>query len=296
MLFCPGCEVVVDCPRCDAHLTVHARAAALRCHHCGREERLVWACPTCGSERLALGEGTQRITDELAAVFPGETIARLDRDALVRRDSLGSILEQIESGAARIIVGTQLLAKGHDFPGVTLVGVLNADQGLFGTDFRSEERLAQMLVQVAGRAGRRDRPGDVLIQTHFPGHPLLNGLLEQDYAAFADGALSERRLAGWPPYSRIAVWRAEATDRTAARRFLTMLRQAAAADEQPVTVLGPTAHPLERIAGRYRYQLLFQSTDRRALHALIDRCLAALGDWPETRRVRWAIDVDPIEL
>ncbi len=296
VLFCPTCEVVEDCARCDAHMTIHARAAVLRCHHCGREQPLEWACPTCGHERVALGEGTQRITDELATLFPSHSIARLDRDALTRRDALGDILDDVESGRTKIIVGTQLLVKGHDFPGVTLVGVLNADQGLFGTDFRSEERLAQTLVQVAGRAGRRDRPGEVVIQTHFPQHPLLTGLLQHDYAAFAETALAEREAAGWPPYAHIALWRAESTAKAAVFRFLGRLRDDARAVRSGVEVLGPTAHPLERLGGRYRGQLLLQSAERGALHRLIDRSLGRLRDWPETRRVRWAIDVDPIEL
>jgi primosomal protein N' (replication factor Y) len=296
VLFCPGCETVEDCPRCDAHLTIHARAAVLRCHHCGREEALRWACPRCGHERAALGEGTQRVTDELATLFPDQRIARLDRDALGSREALGDILGDVESGDTGIIVGTQLLAKGHDFPGVTLVGILNADQGLFGTDFRSEERLAQTLVQVAGRAGRRDQPGDVVIQTHFPRHPLLLSLLDHDYAAFASAALAERAAANWPPYARIALWRAEANTKSTAAAFLTRLRREALPHAAGVSVLGPTTHPLERVGGRYRYQLLFQSEQRGPLHALIDVCLDALRTWPETRRVRWALDVDPLEL
>ena len=299
-LYCPECEAVADCRRCDAHLTVHARVAKIRCHHCGHEEVLKWACPTCGQERVALGEGTQRITNELATLFPDQNIARLDRDALTTRESLGDILRDVASGETGIIVGTQLLAKGHDFPGVTLVAILNADQGLFGTDFRAEERLAQTILQVAGRAGRRDKPGEVIIQTHFPQHPLLVSLLDHDYAAFADAALRERSAAGWPPFTHLAAWRAEASHKQPAVDFLRHLRQEAEAyavsNALPVLVLGPSPNTLERVGGRYRFQLLFQCEQRAPLHALIEFCLAAITTWPQARRVRWAIDVDPLEL
>jgi primosomal protein N' (replication factor Y) len=294
VLFCTGCAAVEDCTRCDAHLTVHARAAVLRCHHCGRETALHWKCPSCSAERVAVGEGTQRITEELAALYPQHKIARLDRDALSRRDALGQILGDVESGDTRIIVGTQLLAKGHDFPGVTLVGILNADQGLFGTDFRAEERLAQTIVQVAGRAGRRDLLGDVVIQTHFPQHPLLASLLKSDYSAFAEASLVERQQSRWPPFSRIAVWRAEASAKGPVFDFLNRLKRHMVAS--PVTVLGPTTHAMERVGGRFRGQLLLQSENRSELHAAAESCLTALRGWTEARRVRWSLDVDPVEL
>lgn len=301
VLFCSECESIQECARCDARMTIHAKSGALRCHHCGAEKPLRWACPDCGAERIAVGAGTQRITEELESLYPEHRIARLDRDALKNPEALGSILEQIERGEARIIVGTQLLTKGHDFPDVTLVGVLNADQGLFGTDFRSEERLAQTIVQVAGRAGRRDRPGEVLIQTHYPGHPLLNRLLEHDYASFAEAALAERRQSGWPPYSHLAVWRAEATRKPRVFEFLQRVRSAAerhAADagRGRVRLLGPASAPMERRGGRFRGLLVFQSESRPALHALIDSTLASIRNMRESRQVRWSIDVDPIEL
>src|SRR5690606_23163361 len=178
------------------------------------------------------------------------------------------------SGDTRIVVGTQMLTKGHDFPNVTLVGVLNADQGLFGTDFRSDERLAQTIVQVAGRAGRRDTPGEVLIQTHHPAHPLLNCLLTLGYGAFAELALDARRHAGWPPFSPLAMWRAEATPRPPVAAFLERVRGAAAGRERGVKVLGPAPAPMERKGGRYRMQLLLQSQERAPLHALLSRLVA----------------------
>ena len=296
VLFCPNCEQTSDCDRCDARMTVHASAVQLRCHHCGKHEPLVWICPHCGGERVGVGAGTERITSELEALFPDLAIARLDRDAVIGREALEKVLVEIESGNANIIVGTQLLTKGHDFPSVTLVGVLNADQGLFGTDFRSEERLAQTIVQVAGRAGRRDEQGEVLVQTHHPNHPLLTNLLTSDYGAFAEHALAERRATGWPPFSHLAIFRAEATERDRVFSFLRRLKRHCGQNENGMQVLGPTADWMERREGRFRAQLLLQSSHRRALHAKIKSCLDALTLWPETRRVRWSIDVDPAEL
>jgi primosomal protein N' (replication factor Y) len=294
-LFCPTCLRTESCDRCDARLTVHAASGRLRCHHCGKEEPLHWACETCGSERVAVGAGTQRVTDELRSLFPDRKIARLDRDS-ASRSGLTEVLGDVARGNTDILVGTQMLTKGHDFPRVTLVGILNADQGLFGTDFRSDERLAQTIVQVAGRAGRRDRPGEVLIQTHYPDHPLLTRLLREGYAAFAALSLEERRAAGWPPFSHLAEWRAEAPQREAVFRFLNRLRAEALRETRGTEVLGPAPDPMERKRGRYRAQLLLQDAARAPLHALIDSILPSVREWPEARRVRWAIDVDPIEL
>jgi primosomal protein N' (replication factor Y) len=296
VLFCSECEKVEECERCDARLTVHARNGVLRCHHCGLERALHWACPHCGHERIAVGAGTQRVTDTLEALYPDRRIARLDRDVTGKTGALDAVLGQVASGATEIIVGTQMLTKGHDFPKVTLVGVLNADQGLFGTDFRSDERLAQTIVQVAGRAGRRDRPGEVLVQTHFPDHPLLRALLTRDYLDFAKLALEERRLAGWPPYSYLAVVRGEAARRERVFEFLEKVRRHALAQQLGVEVLGPAPDVMERKGGRYRAQLLLQSQARQRLHTLVASCLAAIGGWRETRRLRWSIDIDPVEL
>jgi primosomal protein N' (replication factor Y) (superfamily II helicase) len=296
-LFCPECKDTLQCARCDARLTVHARAGALRCHHCGGERKLEWVCKACGGERIAVGAGTQRVDDELAALFPSARIGRLDRDVTSRKGALAAVLDEVASGRTDILIGTQMLTKGHDFPRVTLVGVLNADQGLFGTDPRSHERLAQTILQVSGRAGRADRPGEVVIQTHYPEHPLLRCLLAHDYTAFASLALVERREASWPPYSHLAAFRADATERDPAFALLNRVRaiagQIAAAD---VAILGPAAEPMERKEGRYRAQLLFRSAQRAPLHELLRRTLLDLRGAPETRRARLALDVDPLEL
>jgi primosomal protein N' (replication factor Y) len=298
-LFCPGCNAALQCSRCDARLTVHARALELRCHHCGAHRKLEWICPTCGSERIAVGAGTQRVDEELAALFPRARIARLDRDVTSRKGALATVLDGVASGNVEILVGTQMLTKGHDFPRVTLVGVLNADQGLFGMDPRSHERLAQTILQVAGRAGRADRPGEVVIQTHYPEHPLLRCLLAQDYAAFAALALEERRDARWPPYSHLAAWRAEAARREPAYALLDRVRaiaSRAARAEREVAILGPAPQAMERKDGRYRAQLLFQSAQRAPLHELVRHTLVELRASKEARKARWSIDIDPLEL
>jgi primosomal protein N' (replication factor Y) len=298
-LFCPGCNTAQQCTRCDARLTVHARSAEVRCHHCGAHRRLEWICAACGNERIAVGAGTQRVDEELHALFPRARIARLDRDVTSRKGALANVLDGVASGNVEILVGTQMLTKGHDFPRVTLVGVLNADQGLFGTDPRSHERLAQTILQVAGRAGRAERAGEVVIQTHYPEHPLLSCLLAQDYAAFAELALAERRDAGWPPYSHLAAWRAEAAQREPAYALLNRVSSIARRAEQgrqTVAILGPAPQAMERKDGRYRAQLLFQSARRAPLHELVRRTLAELRGSKESRKARWSLDIDPLEL
>lgn len=229
-------------------------------------------------------------------LFPSARIARLDRDSTSRKGSLAAVLADVEAGRVQILIGTQMLTKGHDFPGVTLVGVLNADQGLFGTDPRSHERLAQTILQVAGRAGRAERPGEVVIQTHYPGHPLLQTLLTSDYAAFATLALAERRDGGWPPFAHLVLWQAEATRREAAFAFLDGVKRIADGAGGAVEVLGPAPLAMERKEGRYRAQLLFRATQRAPLHRLVRLALEQIRTSPALRRVRWSVDVDPLEV
>ncbi len=296
-LFCPTCTAAVQCRRCDARLTVHRRSGLLKCHHCGHQRALPMACETCGEALIAVGEGTQRVEETLASLFPEANLRRIDRDSTRGQGKLARLLQDVEQGEVNILVGTQMLAKGHDFPRVTLVAVLNADQGLFGTDFRASERLAQTIVQVAGRAGRADRPGEVLIQTHYPDHPLLATLLADGYDAFAQLALAEREAAGWPPFTALAVLRAEAVEPGAAGKFLRAARSAALALGLPrVRLLGPAPPPMERRAGRYRGQLLLLADTRPPLHALLAAWLPRLEELPESRRARWALDVDPTEV
>jgi primosomal protein N' (replication factor Y) len=295
-LFCAQCKSTEQCRRCDARMTVHARSGAVRCHHCGAERALSWTCGACGEQRIAVGAGTQRVSEELAALYPAARIARLDRDSTSRKGALDAVLGDVETGNVEILVGTQMLTKGHDFPRVTLVGVLNADQGLFGTDPRSHERLAQTILQVAGRAGRAELPGEVLIQTHHPAHPLLTSVVAGDYTSFATLALNERREASWPPFAHLALWHAEATRRESAFAFLERVRAAADAERGSVAVLGPAPLAMERKGGQYRAQLLFRSAERAPLHRLVGRTLLAVRGSAEARRARWSIDIDPLEI
>ena len=296
-LFCPACGWVAPCPRCDARLTVHQRDQRLHCHHCGTEQRMPPICPDCGEAVKPVGQGTERIEETLARIFPDVPLARIDRDAVRRRGALEAALDRVTSGEVKLLVGTQMLTKGHHFPDVSLVVVLNADQGLFGTDFRASERLAQTIVQVAGRAGRAERPGEVLIQTEYPEHPLLAQLVTGGYDAFASAALEERQQARWPPFARVAVLRAEAAQREAPTAFLDRARELAESMlTAGVEVLGPAAAPMERRAGHYRAQLLLHAPTHSPLQRLFGRWLPAVEELPEARRVRWSLDVDPLEL
>ena len=294
-LFCTSCGWVAECRHCDARYTWHRRAGRLRCHHCGDDTALPAACPGCGADLRPAGEGTERLEDALARQFPDLSIARIDRDTTQRRGSVDRILDDVHAGRTRILVGTQMMAKGHDFPGVTLVGVINADQGLFGADFRASERLAQTLVQVAGRAGRADRPGEVLVQTSYPEHPLLQRLLTGGYEAFAEAALEERRAAGWPPFSHLAMLRADAAKPELAMAFLGACR-AALATPAGLVVLGPAPAPMERRGGRWRAQLLLQSESRPVLRGALAALRERAPELAEGRGLRWFFEVDPQDL
>ena len=296
-LICSGCGHVAECSRCDSRMTVHAKDGRLRCHHCGSSRPLDGYCGECGAEMRPLGEGTQRLEDALVRRFPDRRVMRIDSDSTQRKGSIDAALECATRGDTDILVGTQMLSKGHHFPKLTLVGIVNADQGLFGTDFRSDERLAQSIVQVAGRAGRESRVGEVIIQTAFPGHPFWQRLIEGGYARVAHDALAERRGASWPPFSRLALLRAAAPHRRDAHAFLDIAAGFLAAQAAGrVRALGPVDAPMARRAGRYRAQLLLQSTDRRALHEVLGELRPLLEGDPVARKVRWSIDVDPVEL
>jgi primosomal protein N' (replication factor Y) len=248
-----------------------------------------------------VGAGTERAEERLAILFPDYPVLRVDRDSTSRKDAMNKLFETIQRGQPCILVGTQMLAKGHHFPRVTLVSILDADGGLFSGDFRASERMAQLIVQVAGRAGRAEEPGKVIIQTHLADHPLLIQLTEQGYFAFAEQALSERRAAGLPPFSHLALLRAEAHKPGQAEEFLD---QACAEAERLLTqqgltgieLLGPVPAPMERRAGRYRAQLLLQGNARAPLHKLLSNWLLVLEQMPSGRAVRWSLDVDPVDL
>jgi primosomal protein N' (replication factor Y) len=295
-LMCHACGHVLGCKRCDARMTLHG-SQRLQCHHCGAERNLPASCEQCGAADFDyFGQGTQRIEAALTRLFPDSGVIRIDRDTTRRKGALEKLLDGVHSGTHRILIGTQMLAKGHDFPNVTLVGILDADQGLFGVDFRASERMAQLVMQVAGRAGRAERPGEVLIQTHHPDHPLLTHLVLEGYASFAATALQDRRLAGLPPFAAMALLRAEAPSAAAPQAFLDAARPLlAAACGSQVEVLGPVPAPMERRAGRYRAQLLLLAAHRTPLQNGLAQALPQLQGLKLARRVRWSIDIDPAE-
>jgi len=295
VLACEACGWAASCGRCTAHLVLHAADRRLRCHHCGAEEGLPRACPTCGNVDLKpVGRGTQRVEESLAKRFPQARIVRIDRDSARRRATLVRTLEGIRRGEGDILVGTQLLAKGHDFPNLTLVAALNADTALLSTDYRAPERLFAVLSQVAGRAGRRATAGEVLVQTRYPGHALFDALRRHDFAGFADSQLEERRAAGFPPFVFEASLRAEAKKLEQAMAFLRdAVSRAAVLDE--VRIYDPVPHVVTRLAGLERAQLVMQSTSRPALQDYLARLGSELFA-ATTRDVRWHLDVDPIEF
>ena len=297
-VLCHDCGWVAKCGRCDAHLVMHHQDDVLRCHHCGGQRPAPRQCPECRSGELRiLGQGTERVEKTLQRLFPHHVVLRIDRDSTRRKGAMQSLLDKVHAGNPMILIGTQMLAKGHHLPNVTMVGVLNADYGLFSADFRASERMAQTIVQVAGRAGRADKPGTVVIQTHHPDHPLLLSLIEHGYPAFAESVLEERREAQLPPYTSMALIRAESTRRNAPQDFLMQARQAAEMSAYPhVQLFGPVPAPMERRAGRYRAQLLIQATQRNHLHRLLNDWIPRLEALPDARRVRWSLDVDPMEL
>jgi primosomal protein N' (replication factor Y) len=298
VLLCHACGWVADCRRCDARMTLHQRRGELRCHHCGSQRPVDRFCPACGSsELLGVGEGTERVEQALREQFPEHAVLRIDRDTTRRKGALEDALQAAQSGRAQILLGTQMLAKGHDFPGVTLVGILDLDQSLYAADFRAPERTAQLIVQVAGRAGRADREGRVILQTRHPRHPLLQSLLREGYPGFAEVALAERESARLPPFSFLALLRADAP---AAELPMEFLRQARILAEQwrgeRVELLGPVPAPLERRAGRYRAQLLVECEERPLLQRFLDPWITALRGRPRPGGLRWSVDVDPLDM
>jgi len=297
ILMCYNCGWVANCQHCDARLIYHESSQNLRCHHCGDFRPRDPKCPKCQHPKLyLLGQGTERVEEHLHKQFPSARILRIDSDTTRRKHAMDNLLKDIHGGEVDILVGTQMLAKGHHFPKVTLVGVINIDGGLYGMDFRDTERMAQLLVQVAGRAGRADDPGEVIIQTFHPNHPLLARLIREGYASFAQAALEERKAAGFPPFSRLALLRAEATESQPAMDFLTKAKQRAQSlNNNGVQLWGPAAAPMEKRAGWYRAQLLLNAQQRNVLQHLLSQWLPTLQPLAG-KKVRWSLDVDPQNL
>ncbi|MGB5179926.1 MAG: primosomal protein N' [Gammaproteobacteria bacterium] len=296
-LMCYDCDWIAECTRCDARMTWHQHDNLLHCHHCGSQRPVDSVCPECqGSDLHPQGQGTERVEQALERHFPDVERVRIDRDTTRRKGELNRLLQQARCGEGRLLLGTQMLAKGHHFPNVTLVGILDADHGLFSTDFRASERMAQLIVQVAGRAGRHQRPGEVIIQTCHPDHPLLQLLIHQGYPAFARAALAERKAAHMPPATAMVLLRAEATAADTAMAFLdTVAALISATGNRAVEVWGPVPATMERRAGRYRAQLVLQSEQRGELQRLLSSLVRQLETTREARRVRWSVDVDPAD-
>jgi primosomal protein N' (replication factor Y) len=296
VLLCHACGWHADCPRCERPLTLHAGRRQLICHHCDYRQRLPQACPTCGAGELKpQGQGTERLEEALLARFPQVPVLRVDRETTRRRDAFEQLLDSLHDDQPAILVGTQMLAKGHDLPNLTLVAIVGVDEGLHSVDFRAGERLAQLVVQVAGRAGRASKPGRVLLQTHQPEHPLLRNLLARGYAAAAHELLEERRLIGLPPYSHQVLLRVDATEREAVDAFLGAANGALPSDSS-LQIAGPMPAPMPLRGGRHRGQLLIEANSRRSLHGMLRSWQLALIALPTARRVRWSLDVDPIDL
>lgn len=298
VLMCHECGWHALCPRCDAHMTLHQSSSQLRCHHCGTEQHKPARCPQCKSDDLLqMGFGTERIEHALTELFPQYQVIRIDRDSTRRKGAMEKLLDEIHQGKRQILIGTQMLAKGHHFPNVTLVGMLNADHGFYSADFRAAERMGQLVLQVAGRAGREEKEGEVLIQTHHADHPLFKPLLQHDYPAFAKSLLEERQQTEFPPFTHHALLRAEAVDKKSPMHFLEqarlLLEQAPQTD---VIFMGPFPALMERRAGRFRAQLLIQANNRKQLQTLFAQTISQIENHKMAKKVRWSIDIDPVEL
>lgn len=295
-MICSACSWTPCCRRCTSKLVLHLRDGKLRCHYCGFEEKVMQSCPECGNLDLRpVGHGTQRIEEELNKCLPEARILRIDRDSIRRKNAWSEMREKIQSNEVDILVGTQILAKGHDFPSLTLVGILNSDASLYSSDFRASERLFAQLTQVSGRAGRAGTPGEVLIQTEFQDHPLYTALKRHDYDAIAGMLLDERAAAGFPPYVHQALIRAESGKLAGAMDFLARAAAIASGIGHGVTVFEPAIASMARLDNMERAQLLFQSASRQRLQNFLDELMSNLSA-AQNRAVRWHIDVDPLEF
>lgn len=297
VLLCSACHWIAPCTRCSSRLVVHLGQRKLRCHHCGYEQRIPHQCPSCGDADLhPTGHGTQRLEQTLAQLLPTARIARVDRDSISRKNALVEILDRVHEQEIDILVGTQMLAKGHDFPNLTLVGVIDTDSALHSPDFRASERLFAQLMQVAGRAGRADKAGQVIIQTAFPDHALFNALRIQDYESYANVLLQEREQMQFPPYVFTALLRAEANDYSLVQQFLQLAFALARSLGDQVLVYDPVRPQMERLKGMERGYVLMQAKQRPALHQLLKQLVSQMRAHKLSAKVRWAVDVNPLEF
>jgi len=307
VLACEACGWLSDCPNCSAHSALHRGeadgAANLHCHHCGWSRRVPRACPVCGNQDLKpVGQGTQRVEETLRAAWPAARICRIDRDSARRAGGIERTLSRVHTGEVDVLVGTQMIAKGHDFRRVSVVGVLNVDAQLVAPDFRAPERLFALLMQVAGRAGRAGQPAQVLLQTRYPDHALFRALASGDYGRFAQLQLAERRAARMPPFAFQALLSASAPELQDATGFLGECRRAGVElmsvlqSNETVTLYDVVPMPMARVAAQMRAQLLIESSSRRPLHELLGALVARLRAMKTARGLRWQIEVDPLAI
>ena len=301
VLHCNACQWASSCTRCSAKLVVHLAQKRLKCHHCGAEQKIPMQCPSCGNADIRpVGQATQRLEQTLQLLLPTARISRVDRDSMRSKDALTHVLTSVHAGEIDILVGTQMLAKGHDFPNLTLVGVLDTDSALYSPDFRASEKLFAQLMQVAGRAGRAEKAGEVLIQTAFPQHALFNALRSQDYVSFANELLQERQAMQFPPASFFALLRAESNNFIEVEKFLHLARNAARNLTQQlnndVMVYDIIRPQMERLKSMERGQLLLQANSRAALQRLLKAWLPEIKSFLLANKVRWSIDIDPLEF
>ncbi len=297
VLHCNACQWVAPCMRCSAKLVVHLSQKRLKCHHCGHEQKMPLQCPSCGNADMRpIGQATQRLEQTLQALLPTARIARVDRDSMRNKNALTDLLTQVHKQEIDILVGTQMLAKGHDFPNLTLVGVIDTDSALYSPDFRAGERLFAQLMQVAGRAGRAEKAGEVIIQTAFPQHALFHALRAQDYVSFANECLQERQVMQFPPISFFALLRAEANDYAQVQQFLTQAINAARMIKSDVMIYDPIRPQMQRLKGLERAQLLLQANSRITLQRLLNIWMPQVSALPLATKIRWSLDIDPLEF
>ena len=296
VLMCEECHWLTECHRCSSYMTYHRQSNRLICHHCGNQHQTVRQCGGCGSTRIVpVGMGTEQLEQSLTTQFPDYPVLRLDRDSTSKKGEFERLLEQIHQGTPQIIIGTQMIAKGHHFPNVSLVGIVDVDGALFSSDFRASEKLAQLIVQVSGRAGRGSLKGQVWLQTKFPEHPVIQDLVNNQYQDFAKFALSERKMMTLPPYSHHIVLRAESSFPTLGGDWLMALMPHLNHFNN-LLCLGPTPAPMMKKAGKFRFMLTLQCQSRPYLHKVVDWLIENLDTIQKDNRIRWSIDVDPTEL
>ncbi len=297
VLYCASCKWIAPCRRCDARMVYHRKPLRLHCHHCDAQAAVPACCPECSMSTLEpVGLGTQRLEQVLQQHFPGIPVMRVDRDNTRRKGAMQNLLEQINTNQKAILLGTQMLAKGHHFPNVTLVGIVDADNGLFSADFRAAEQMGQLLLQVAGRAGRAEKKGNVIIQTRYPDHPLLQILIQQGYTHFSDYLLNERKQSLLPPFAHFAIFRAEAYEEKQAVQFLTQVKERCQGLLTQVEVLGPVPALVAKRKGLHCQHLLLKAERRGPLQDSLKNLLQAIEEFTTPTKVKWTLDVDPVEV